>query len=158
MVTVVTRIFYLGTAQRLASDLGIRPPARHRRLEPGRTQAGLSLPGTLWHCPAGRDMQKVGVSCIQISAVNLKGRASQGRRFAAALVPRLFGKNPRSHHKGATGRIRTGDQLERLPVLCHCQLGQDSVPMQCALETTIRHCRGARRINKSAGLMIVFFN
>ena len=46
-----------------------------------------------------------------------------GRRCAAALLPRLFGKNPRSHHKGATGRVRTGDQ--RLPVLCHCQLGQD---------------------------------
>ena len=25
---------------------------------------------------------------------------SIGRRFAAALLPRLFGKNPRSHHKG----------------------------------------------------------
>ena len=46
-----------------------------------------------------------------------------GRRFAAALLPRLFGTNPRSHHKGATGRVRTGDQ--RLPVLCHSQLGQD---------------------------------
>ena len=46
-----------------------------------------------------------------------------GRRFAAALIPRLFGKNPRSHHKGPTGRVRTGNQ--RLPALCHCQLGQD---------------------------------
>ena len=44
------------------------------------------------------------------------------RRFAAALLPRLFGTSPRSHHKGATGRVRTGNQ--RLPVLCHCQLGQ----------------------------------
>ena len=44
-------------------------------------------------------------------------------RFAAALLPRLFGTNPRSHHKGATGRVRTGNQL--LPVLCHCQFGQD---------------------------------
>ena len=44
-------------------------------------------------------------------------------RFAEALLPRLFGKNPRSHHKGANGRVRTGDQ--RLPVLCHCRLGQD---------------------------------
>ena len=43
-----------------------------------------------------------------------------GRRFAAALLPQMFGKNPRSHHKGATGRVRTGDQL--LPVLCHCQV------------------------------------
>ena len=46
-----------------------------------------------------------------------------GRRFAAALLPRLFGINPRSHHKGATGRVRIGNQ--RLPVLCHGQLGQD---------------------------------
>ena len=45
--------------------------------------------------------------------------------FAAALLPRLFGTNPRSHHKGATGRVRTGDQ--RLPILCHCQLGQDII-------------------------------
>ena len=43
-----------------------------------------------------------------------------GRRFAA--LPELFGTNPRSHHKGATGRVRIGNQ--RLPVLCHCQLGQ----------------------------------
>ena len=48
--------------------------------------------------------------------------ATIGRRFAAALLPRLFGKNPRSYHKGATGKVRTGDQ--RLPVLCHCQLGR----------------------------------
>ena len=46
-----------------------------------------------------------------------------GLRFAAALLPRLFGSNPSSHHKGATGRVQTGDQL--LPGLCHCQLGQD---------------------------------
>ena len=32
-------------------------------------------------------------------------------------------QRPRSHHKGATGRIRPGDQ--RYPILCHCQLGQD---------------------------------
>ena len=54
------------------------------------------------------------------AAVLVVGRT---RRFAAALLPRLFGKNPRSHHKGTTGRVRTGDQ--RLPVQCHCQLGQD---------------------------------
>ena len=29
----------------------------------------------------------------------------------------------RSHHKGATARVRTGDQ--RYPIPCHCQLGQD---------------------------------
>ena len=30
-----------------------------------------------------------------------------GWRFAAALLPRLLGKNPRSHHKGVTGGVRT---------------------------------------------------
>ena len=29
-------------------------------------------------------------------------RQRLGRRFAAALLPRLFGKNPRSHHKPGT--------------------------------------------------------
>ena len=51
-----------------------------------------------------------------------------GRRFAAALLPRLFWKNPRSHHKGATSRVRTGDQL--LPVLCHCQLVIDIIAFE----------------------------
>ena len=46
-----------------------------------------------------------------------------GQRFATALLPRLFGKTPMSHHKGATGRVRIG--IQQLPVLCHCQLGQD---------------------------------
>ena len=32
-------------------------------------------------------------------------------------------QHPRSHHKGATGRVRTGNQL--YPVLWDCQLGQD---------------------------------
>ena len=40
-----------------------------------------------------------------------------GQKFAAALLPRLFRMNPRPHHKGTTGRVRTGDQ--RLPVLFH---------------------------------------
>ena len=39
-----------------------------------------------------------------------------GWRFATALLPRLFGKNPWSHHKGATGRVQSGVQL--LLVLC----------------------------------------
>ena len=32
-----------------------------------------------------------------------------GGAEAAALLPRLFGKNPRSHHKGPTDRVRTED-------------------------------------------------
>ena len=46
------------------------------------------------------------------------------RSFAAALLHRLFGNNcPRPPNKGATGRVRIGDQL--YPLLCHCKLGQD---------------------------------
>ena len=30
---------------------------------------------------------------------------SAGLRFSAALLPLLFGTNPRSHHKGATCRV-----------------------------------------------------
>ena len=67
-----------------------------------------------------QNMQYIDSGFLHILHIKLQGG---GRRFAAALLPRLFGKNPRSHHKGATGRVRTGDQ--RLPDLCHCQLGQD---------------------------------
>ena len=42
-------------------------------------------------------------------------RAEVRRSLVPRAGPRLFGKNPRSHHEGATGRVRTGDQ--RLPVL-----------------------------------------
>ena len=47
------------------------------------------------------------------SGSRITRRALVGRRFAATLLPRLFGtrKNPRSHHTVATGRVRTGDQL-----------------------------------------------
>ena len=62
------------------------------------------------------------------SCISNLGTQNSGWRFSAALLPRLFWTNPRSHHKGATGRVRTGDQL--LPVLCHCQLGQD-IPTVC---------------------------
>ena len=44
---------------------------------------------------------------------------------------------PRSHHKGATCRVRTGDQ--RYPVLCHCQLRQD-IP-EFTNYSSWRHCR-----------------
>ena len=65
-----------------------------------------------------------------------KNMQTIGRRFAAALLPRLFGTNPRSHHKGATGRVLNGDQ--RLPVLCHCQLGQDIC--RICITSSIRLC------------------
>ena len=67
------------------------------------------------------DVKLAGLSKTQIG--NLAALRAEVRR-SLALLPRLFGKDPRSHHKGATGRVRTGNQ--RLPVLCHhCQLGQD---------------------------------
>ena len=35
-----------------------------------------------------------------------------GRGFAAALLPRLYGTNPRSHHKGASAAPPIGFELE----------------------------------------------
>ena len=35
----------------------------------------------------------------------------EGQRFSAAVLPQLSGKNPRSHHKGVTGRVQTGNQV-----------------------------------------------
>ena len=57
-----------------------------------------------------------------------EARSGGSPGFAAALLPRLFGTKVPGHttslwHKGATGRVRTGDQW--YPALCHCQLGQD---------------------------------
>ena len=46
-------------------------------------------------------------------------------------------KNHRSHHKGTTGGVPTGDQ--RLLVLCHCQLGLD-IPHKCELEINPNTC------------------
>ena len=74
--------------------------------------------------------------CAALQMLNAQSFiCSLGRRFAAALLPRLFGTNPRSHHKGATGRVQTGDQL--LPVLCHCQLGQDIPIVDAAHQGTL---------------------
>ena len=62
-------------------------------------------------------------------------------------------QHPRSHHKGATGRVRTGNQ--RYPVLCHCQLGQD-IPVACEtglLYPNLLRCRscstGASTVSRS---------
>ena len=57
------------------------------------------------------------------------------RRFAAASLD-CSGTNPRSHHKGATGRFRTGDQL--YPILRHCQLGLQSWK-PCKFHVRVRH-------------------
>ena len=45
------------------------------------------------------------VTGIQFYVFANLARYPIGRRFAAALLPRLFGTNPRSHHKGATDRV-----------------------------------------------------
>ena len=65
----------------------------------------------------------INLLAVPLPVLSVADLPDAGRRFAAALLPRLFGTNPRSHHKGATCRVRTGNQ--RLLVLCHCQLGQD---------------------------------
>ena len=43
----------------------------------------------------------------EILTANLSSKHILGWKFAAALLPLLFGKNSRSHHKGATGRVQT---------------------------------------------------
>ena len=43
--------------------------------------------------------------------------------FITTTVRRVREQRSRSHHKGATSRVRAGNQ--RYSVLCHCQLGQD---------------------------------
>ena len=53
-----------------------------------------------------------------------------GRSFTAALLPQMFWKNPRSHHKGATGRVRMGDQL--LSVLS-CAIANLDKTSQCEM-------------------------
>ena len=93
------------------------------------------LPGTsgscknsVWGCCELMSMLRkeyhgVLIQILKIVLQTEQELVSAGLRFSAALLPLLFGTNPRSHHKGATCRVWTGDQL--LPVLCHCQFGQD---------------------------------
>ena len=68
---------------------------------------------TLWYLP--------GNIYIPIIPGVLCSRAEVRRSFITTTAREE--SQARSHHKGATGRVRTGDQ--RLPVLSHCQLGQD---------------------------------
>ena len=118
-------------AARLCCAVVPRRSASHGRLgtEPGLADAGRAG-NDLRDGAASRNSSGTPVGWGTFATImtgplpgNSLVRANVGRRFAAALLPRLFGKNPRSHHKGATGRVRTGNQ--RLLVLCHCQLGQD---------------------------------
>ena len=73
---------------------------------------------------AGREaaMGRPGIQCVcvgvwwwvykaGIGAGPISIPRSLGRGLAAALLPRLFGTKPRLHHKGATGRVRTGDPM-----------------------------------------------
>ena len=48
------------------------------------------------------------------------GMISEAEVRSSFITTTVREQNPRSHHKGATGRVRTGDR--RHPVLCHCQL------------------------------------
>ena len=96
-----------------------------------RLSPGIMMPlAAVSSSPAWLSLGLGGLSPCQAQA--RRDTSALGRRFAAALLPRLFGKNPRSHHKGATGRVRTGNQ--RLPGLCHYQLGQD-IPLHNAVPT-----------------------
>ena len=113
---------------RLASDSELaansQPGPQAGSWRPG-PRAGLSSEGRQWRHtrPAGIRLRcrfslsrdsSLRLSCcsdlVRVTQDSIMMMILVGRRFAAALVPRLFGKNPRSHHKGATGRVRTGDQ------------------------------------------------
>ena len=67
-------------------------------------QSPIEAPLAVWVSNSHTILLKVGVHCS----------------FNTATI---WEQNPRSHHKGATGRVRTGNQP--YPVLCLCQLGQD---------------------------------
>ena len=65
-----------------------------------------------WYGQVGRNVYKAqkGVCIVGVkNALQTKlGTATKSNRAGvntAALLPRLFGTNPRSHHKSATGRV-----------------------------------------------------
>ena len=68
-----------------------------------------------------------------------------GWRFAAALLPQLFGKNPRSHHKGATGRVRTEDQ--RFQFYAIANLDKTSLKIRVIEWKSTQCCKSLRPLN-----------
>ena len=76
-------------------------------------------------------LQQLKLSALQILnlddskfRLSYKNEISGKAEVRSSFITTTVGEqNPRSHHKGATGRVRTGDRLH--PVLCHCQLGHD---------------------------------
>ena len=56
-----------------------------------------------------------------------------GRGSLQLFLPLLFGKNPRLHHKGSTGRVLTGDQ--RLPDHAIANLDKTSPVGNCVSTT-----------------------
>ena len=69
----------------------------------------------------------------------LQGVTAKAEARRSFITTTVREQRPRSHHKGTTGRVRTGDQ--RYPVLCRCQLGQDipkdgrvRLPFACSLD------------------------
>ena len=89
-------------------------PSRH---EPPRSQ-GFQIPADNFPNELARVCDSVGKSpACGLDAVFpshfvmvARRRANNRARVRRALLPRLFGTNPRSHHKGAAGRVRTEDQ------------------------------------------------
>ena len=94
------------------------------------------------HCNSDKSLSSR-PQCMSSSQLDPILTAILGWRFAAALLPQLFGTNPRSHHKGATSRVPAGDQ--QLPVLCHCQLGQTSL-LLLPFSETMMSCRLALQL------------
>ena len=99
-------------------------PRRGRR----RAGAGSELPAE----PGGPSISVGRVVMIKINNNNNKRngasarRLSVGRRFAAALLPRLFGTNPMSHHKGGFEPETNGFQFYAIANLDKTSLYRDS--------------------------------
>ena len=74
----------------------------------------------MWVCCIGPR----GTGITEVVSISVRGGV-----FADLITTTVRERHLRSHYKGATGRVRTGDQ--RHPVLCHCQLRQD-IPIQVA--------------------------
>ena len=82
-----------------------------------------------------------------------------GRRFAAALLPRLFGTNPRSHHKGATGRFEletNGFQFYAIANLDKTSLNNTVHSLNCVF-ITARPLQGSTKSARETKLVTTGF-
>ena len=86
--------------------------------------AGMTLRSDLW--PLGGPLTawlRVDVSMFLWSPQCCNCAQAKAEVRRSFITTTVREQSPRSHHKGATSRVRNGDQW--YPVLCHCQLGHD---------------------------------